>query len=105
MAHNIYPIVLYDEIDVPLYQTMFYEWLAAQIKVHFLLITQQGTICCAECTKALYGQNPNIKIILIDPSLEDEINALVTVFYREYTTLRHAEEAAVGDRTCPFCGA
>ena len=105
MAQYTHSIVLYHEIDVQLYETLFFEWLEAKIRLHFLLLTGKGIRCCDECIQAFYGQNPNIKVILIDPRVEDEINALVTVFYRENPSLRYAEEAAVGDRTCPFCGA
>ena len=104
MAQNQYPIICNNEHDIKAVQSRIYDYLAKQIQVHFLLRTQRNTRCCTKCTEAINGQNPNIKIVLIDPSLEDEVNALVTVFYCYCTSLRYAEETKVGDRNCAFCG-
>ena len=104
MAHNA--IILYHEIDVSLYQSQFFEWLLANKRLYFLFVTRiHGVTCCVECSRAFRGLNDNIKVILIDPSLEIEIMALLTVFYRENPALRCVEEAGVSDRSCPFCGA
>ena len=59
--------------------------------------------CSEEFTDALYGHNPQRKIILIshDEDMEEEVDALVTVFVRESIPLGRG--VAVGDRLCPYC--
>ena len=97
-------IVCYTEDDVQKWHKQIWEWLLVQIKVHFLLISDEHTACCMECYEAIRGRNPKVKIILIDPKLDIEVNALAAVFYKGYPELRYSDEAAVGDRSCPFCG-
>ena len=60
--------------------------------------------CSNLFNEALYGGNPERKIILISPDhpdMDTEVNALVTVIIREFEHFGRGVE--VGNRTCPYC--
>ena len=104
MANMEYPIVCYTEDDIKNIQNTIYDWMRLKIKVHFLLKRATNDACCLKCYEAVQGCNPKVKIILITPELDMEVNALVHVFYKELPQLHFCDQAAVGDRSCPFCG-
>ena len=99
-----YPIVCYTKDDIKNRQSAFYDWMLLKIKVHFLFIPATNDACCIKCYEAIRGRDPKVKIILIAPELDMEVNALAHVFYNELPQLHFCDQAAVGDRSCPFCG-
>ena len=78
--------------------------LFQNVQVQFLYNNHPLRNCSNLFHEALSGRNPEWKIILISPDhpdMDTEVNALVSVFIREFEHLGRGVE--VGDRTCSYC--
>ena len=98
-----YPIKCNSEQDLLAIHKQIYEWLDNDINVHFIYNAHTLNKCSVEFTDALYGHNPQRKIILIshDENMEKEVAALATVFVIDSIPNYHG--VAVGDRLCSYC--
>ena len=99
-----YPVRCNSPRDLKCIQSKIYDMLFKNVNVHFMYNNHPQRNCSNLFHEALSGGNPERKIILISPDhpdMDTEVNALVTVFVREFEHLGRGVE--VGDRTCPYC--
>ena len=104
MALYNYPIVCEVPQEIEEVENQIFDWLDDKVRVHFIFMAHRNQVCSPNFIEASEGLNPEVKIILIHPRLEDEVNALVKAFNEGRPLLRDGHEIAVGDRVCPFCG-
>ena len=101
-----YPVRCDTPRDLKRIQSQIYNMLLKNVNVHFLYNNHPLKNCSNLFSEALSGENPERKIILISPDhpdLEVEVDALVTVFIRQFENLGRGVE--VGNRICPYCNA
>ena len=99
-----YPVRLNCPRDLRRIQSKLYDMLFRNVNVHFIYDNHPQRNCSELFQEALSGVNPERKIILIpqdNPDMDTEVNALVTVFIRQFEHLGRG--VAVGNRCCPFC--
>ena len=99
-----YPVRCNSPRDLKRIQSKIYDMLLKNVNVHFLYKNHPMKNCSKLFNEALSGGNPERKIILISPDhpdMDTEVDALVTVFIREFENLGRGVE--VGNRTCPYC--
>lgn len=104
MALFDYPMVCEVPQDIEEIEDQVFDWLDEKVKVHFIFMGHRNQVCSPKFIEASEGLNPKIKIILIHPRLEVEVNSLVAAFNKGSPALLDGHETAVGDRVCPFCG-
>ena len=99
-----YPVRCDAPKDLKRIQSKIYEMLLKNVNVHFLYKNHLMKNCSKLFNEALSSENPERKIILISPDhpdMDTEVDALVTVFIRQFENLGRGVE--VGNRTCPYC--
>ena len=101
MSVLTYPLVCIFPWNLKRIQSNIFQWLLEEVHVHF--IYKDHSICCHQFTTTQLGDDPERKIVLIDPDMNIEVDALVTAFNRGHPALA-GNGILPGDRTCPFCG-
>ena len=99
-----YPVRCNSPRDLRRIQPKIYDMLFKNVNVHFMYDNHPQKNCSNLFNEALSGGNPERKIILISqdhPDMDTEVNALVTIFIREFEHLGRG--VAVGNRCCPYC--
>ena len=88
MALYNYPIVCEVPQEIEEVENQIFDWLDDKVRVHFIFMAHRIQVCSPNFIEASEGLNPEVKIILIHPRLEDEVNALVKAFNEGRPLLR-----------------
>ena len=100
-----YPIVCEKARDIKKIENQIFEWLDLKVEVYFMHLTHLNAKCGRQFLEARNGKNSRMKIIFINPKLDVEADALVTVFFTEKPSKSDGQNIRIGSRRCPYCGA